>query len=84
MVSLPTMRSWTARLSSCKFHTLDSYLGMPLVGNSIYDFIEKFAFFDKKEWKQNKGYIQAMEAVARHLNPESSEEEESEEASEEA
>lgn len=67
-----------------KFHTLDSYLGMPLVGSSIYDFIEKFAFFSKDEWKKNKGFIQAMEAVARHLNPEPSEEEGAEETSEEA
>ena len=63
-----------------KFHPLETYLGMPLVGTSIYDFIEQFAFFDKKEWKQNKGYIQAMEALARHLNPEPAQEEDAEEA----
>ncbi len=69
-----------------KFHPQETYLGLPLVGSSIYDFIEKFPFFDKKEWKKNKGYIQAMEALARHLNPESSEDQEpeAEEISEEA
>ncbi|MBP3700450.1 MAG: transcriptional regulator [Lachnospiraceae bacterium] len=56
-----------------KFHEVDTYLGRKMVGSSIYDFIEDFAFFDKKEWKKNKGYIQAMEAVARHLNPEPAE-----------
>ena len=58
-----------------KFHEVDTYLGRKLVGSSIYDFIEEFAFFDKKTWKKNKGYIQAMEAVARHLNPETEQEE---------
>ncbi len=53
-----------------KFHTIDTYLGRPLIGASIYDYIEEFALFDEKTWKQNKGYIQAMEALARHLNPE--------------
>ena len=60
-----------------KFHPVDTYLGRKMIGASIYDYIEDFALFDTPTWKKNKGYIQAMEAVARHLNPESVKEEDS-------
>lgn len=52
-----------------KFHEKKEYLGRPLIGSSIYDYLEEFAFMDKKQKKRNKGYIQAMEALSYRLNP---------------
>ena len=46
-----------------KFHSVDEFLGKPLVGSSIYSFLEVTDGFDKKERKQYMGWIRAFEAL---------------------
>ncbi len=46
-----------------KFHPVEEFLGKPLVGNSIYSFLEVTDGFDKKERKQYMGWIRAFEAL---------------------
>lgn len=46
-----------------KFRSVDEFLGKPLVGNSIYSFLEVTDGFDKKERKQYMGWIRAFEAL---------------------
>lgn len=64
-----------------KFHPVDEFLGKPLVGNSIYSFLEVTDGFDKKERKQYMGWIRALEALRTRF--EAKEEEEDEETTEE-
>ena len=42
-----------------KFHSVERILGKPLVGSSIYSFLEVTDGFDKKERKQYMGWIRA-------------------------
>jgi DNA-binding transcriptional regulator of glucitol operon len=46
-----------------RFHEKESFMGEPLVGNSIYTFLDKAATLDKKEWKRWQGYFRALEAL---------------------
>ena len=46
-----------------RFHKKESFMGEPLVGNSIYTFLDKAAALDKKEWKRWQGYFRAFEAL---------------------
>ena len=46
-----------------RFHKKESFLGEPLVGNSIYTFLDKAAGLDQKEWKRWQGYFRAFEAL---------------------
>lgn len=46
-----------------RFHKKDTFLGQPLVGSSIFDFIEMTEKLDEKEWKRWRGYIRALEAL---------------------
>ena len=46
-----------------RFHPVDSFLGQPLVGSSIYDLLKLTESLDKKEWKRWQGYIRALEAL---------------------
>ena len=46
-----------------RFHPVDSFLGQPLVGSSIFDLLKLTESLDKKEWKRWQGYIRALEAL---------------------
>ncbi|MBE6028313.1 MAG: transcriptional regulator [Clostridiales bacterium] len=46
-----------------RFHKKESLMGEPLVGNSIYTFLDIAAGLDKKEWKRLQGYFRAFEAL---------------------
>ena len=46
-----------------RFKKADTFLGKPLVGTSIFDFIEITKDFNKKEFKKHQGYIRALEAL---------------------
>ncbi len=46
-----------------RFHPVDSFLGQPLVGSSIYDLLKLTESLEKKEWKRWQGYIRALEAL---------------------
>ena len=51
-----------------RFHEKKSFLGEPLVGNSIYTFLDQAATLDKKEWKRWQGYFRAFEALELRLS----------------
>ena len=51
-----------------RFHKKESLLGEPLVGNSIYTFLDIGAGLDKKEWKRLQGYFRAFEALEVRLS----------------
>ena len=46
-----------------RFHTKETFLGEPLVGTSIYTFLDMAAQMEKKEWKRWQGYFRALEAL---------------------
>jgi DNA-binding transcriptional regulator of glucitol operon len=46
-----------------RFHPVDSFLGQPLVGSSVFDLLKLTEGLDKKEWKRWQGYIRALEAL---------------------
>jgi DNA-binding transcriptional regulator of glucitol operon len=46
-----------------RFHAVDTFMGEPLVGSSVFDLLEKTEGLDKKEWKRWQGYIRALEAL---------------------
>ena len=46
-----------------RFHAVDTFMGVPLVGSSVFDLLEKTEGLDKKEWKRWQGYIRALEAL---------------------
>lgn len=46
-----------------RFHERDTFLGQPLVGNSIFTLLEMTEDLDKKNWKRWQGYIRALEAL---------------------
>lgn len=46
-----------------RFHPVDTFLGRPLVGSSVFDLLEITTDLDKKEWKRWQGYIRALEAL---------------------
>ena len=51
-----------------RFHEKESLMGVPLVGSSIYTFLDMAAQLDKKEWKRLQGYFRAFEALEVRLN----------------
>ena len=46
-----------------RFHKKESLMGVPLVGSSIYTFLDMAKELDKKEWKRLQGYFRALEAL---------------------
>ena len=46
-----------------RFHPVDSFMGRPLVGSSVFDLLKLTEDLDKKEWKSKQGYIRALEAL---------------------
>lgn len=46
-----------------RFHKVDSFMGQPLVGSSVFDLLKMTEGLDKKEWKRRQGYIRALEAL---------------------
>ena len=46
-----------------RFHPVDSFMGEPLVGSSIFDLLKLTEGLDKKVWKRWQGYIRALEAL---------------------
>lgn len=46
-----------------RFHKVDTFMGKPLVGSSIFDFLEMTEHFSKKEFNRWKGYVRAFEAL---------------------
>lgn len=46
-----------------RFHAVDSFMGEPLVGSSIFDLLKLTEDLDKKVWKRWQGYIRALEAL---------------------
>ena len=51
-----------------RFHKKESLMGVPLVGSSIYTFLDMAAGLDKKEWKRLQGYFRAFEALEVRLS----------------
>lgn len=68
-----------------RFHEVKTYLGRPMKGTSIYDYLADIAMIENdKKRKRHKGYYQALDALSMRLNPdtyhgEDPEEEETEE-----
>ena len=46
-----------------RFHKKETLMGIPLVGSSIYTFLDIAAGLEKKEWKRLQGYFRAFEAL---------------------
>ena len=46
-----------------RFHPVESFMGQPLTGSSIFDLLKLTESLDKKEWKRWQGYIRALEAL---------------------
>ncbi|MBR5045521.1 MAG: hypothetical protein IKX72_02645, partial [Oscillospiraceae bacterium] len=51
-----------------RFHKKENFMGLPLVGNSIYTFLDLAAGLDKKQWKRFQGYFRAFEALEVRLD----------------
>lgn len=50
-----------------RFHPISTFLGKALVGSSIYDFLSETENFTKKQFKQHRGYVRALEALETRL-----------------
>lgn len=50
-----------------RFHPISTFLGKVLVGSSIYDFLSETENFTKKQFKQHRGYVRALEALETRL-----------------
>lgn len=59
-----------------RFHEKKELLGIPLVGSSVDEYMRIFHSLDKRSFKRNKGYIQAIDALCKRLYPERYTEEE--------
>ena len=51
-----------------RFHKKVTFMGQPLVGSSIYTFLDIAEGLDKKEWKRFQGYFRAFEALEVRLD----------------
>lgn len=51
-----------------RFHKKETLMEVPLVGTSIYTFLDMAAQLDKKEWKKLQGYFRALEALEVRLS----------------
>lgn len=58
-----------------RFKPLTNLLGKPMVGQSIYTYLEELRALPKKEQRQNKGYIQALESLEMRFSHEVGKEE---------
>ncbi len=50
-----------------RFHQVDTFLGKPLIGGRVSDFIEMTNGFSKSEFNRYRGYIRALEALEARL-----------------
>ena len=50
-----------------RFHKVDSFLGQPLVGNTVSSFIEETEGFTKAQFNRWRGYVRALEALDARL-----------------
>lgn len=50
-----------------RFHPISTFLGKTLVGSSIYEFLRETENFTKKQFKQHRGYVRALEALEARL-----------------
>lgn len=50
-----------------RFHKKESFLNHPLVGSSIYTFLDIGEGLSKREWKRFQGYFRAFEALEARL-----------------
>jgi DNA-binding transcriptional regulator of glucitol operon len=46
-----------------RFHKKDTFMGHPLVGSSIFTFLDISEGLDKRQWKRRQGYFRALEAL---------------------
>ena len=46
-----------------RFHKKETFMGHPLVGSSIYTFLDIAEGLDKRQWKRRQGYFRALEAL---------------------
>ena len=53
-----------------RFHEKNELMGKQLIGSSIDEYMKIFHSLDKRDFKRNKGYIQAMDALCKRLYPE--------------
>ena len=51
-----------------RFHKKETLMEVPLVGTSIYTFLDLAAGLDKKQWKKRQGYFRALEALEVRLD----------------
>ena len=51
-----------------RFHKKETFMGQPLVGSSIYTFLDIAEGLDKKEWKRFQGYFRVFEALEVRLD----------------
>lgn len=58
-----------------KFHEIKTILGKPILGESIYTFLEEFDSFDKRKRKKHQGYVRALDALRIRLKNEAAERE---------
>lgn len=58
-----------------KFRPLEKILDKPVLGESIYHFLDEFNSFDKKRQKRYQGYIRALDALRIRLINEAAERE---------
>ena len=55
------------RGSLLNVHPISTFLGKTLVGSSIYEFLRETENFTKKQFKQHRGYVRALEALEARL-----------------
>ena len=46
-----------------RFHKVESFMGHPLVGSSIFTFLDIAEGLEKREWKRHQGYFRAFEGL---------------------
>ena len=51
-----------------RFHKKETFMGVPLVGSSIYTFLDIAEGLEKKQWKRFQGYFRAFEALEVRLD----------------
>lgn len=53
-----------------RFHEKNCLMGEKMIGQSIEYFMNKFRSMDSRDAKKYKGYVQAIDALCKHLHPE--------------
>ena len=46
-----------------RFHPVNTFMGQPLIGSSVFTFLTLAEGLDKKAWKRKQGYFRALEAL---------------------